>query len=303
MGEPSLYSPPDHPGWLEITIHIHPITHEAVNAFLFDLGCTGIVSEDFTQKSIVKAYVRADLDTHAIQSRLEDFLNNLKGIFPEIQAYSLIITRVQDLDWDLTWRSFFRPVRVTQRLMVIPAWEAIPPKPIEHIIQVDPGPAFGTGRHATTQMCLEAMEGIQYHAPWTMLDVGTGSGILAIYGVKLGAKRVVGIDIDPDALEWAKKNIALNGLSRAIELSSKPLERWEGRFSLVIANLTRNTILGCSPYLARAVAPESRLILSGLLQEQVADIQGPMSHLGLQEEQVLFREEWACLILKKAKGA
>jgi ribosomal protein L11 methyltransferase len=302
MGNSLSHSHPDRPGWLEIAIDIHPITHEAVNSFLFDLGCDGIVSEDFTQKSIVKAYTPANSDTHAIKSKLDVFLMNLKEIFPEANNFSLIINRIEDLDWNLTWRRFFHTERVTPKLMVIPAWEAIPSETTEYIVQVDPGPAFGTGQHATTRMCLEAMERIGFNVPWTMLDVGTGSGILAVYGAKLGAKRVVGIDIDPDALEWAEKNITLNGLSGAIELSSKPLEKWQGPFSLVTANLTRNTILELFPYLAHMVAPENRLVLSGLLQEQRADIQGPMSNFGFQEEQILFREEWVCLILKKIKG-
>jgi ribosomal protein L11 methyltransferase len=132
-----------------------------------------------------------------------------------------------------------------------------------------------------------------------MMEVGTGSGILAIYGVKLGARRVVGIDIDPEAIRWAGKNIALNGLSNDIELSLEPLETWKGQFSLVTANLTRNVILDLLSHLDHVLSSGGWLVLSGILKEQVRDIQKALAGFHFHKEQLLFQEEWACLIAKK----
>ena len=118
--------------------------------------------------------------------------------------------------------------------MIVPAWEPMPDAVDGHVIRIDPGPAFGTGQHATTRMCLEAMEKIHFPKTWTMLDVGTGSGILATYGAQLGASKILAIDIDPEALRWAERNIQINDLSEFIDLSNTPLEQVKGTFSVFV---------------------------------------------------------------------
>jgi ribosomal protein L11 methyltransferase len=294
-------SPCDHPGWLEIAVDIDPIAHEAVSSFLFDLGCEGIVSEDFTPKPFIKAYLQIKQNPDDVRQKLDHFLLSLQEIFPEIENYSLSLNKIANRDWSLSWRKFFKPDHITQRLTVIPAWEKIPQKKTEHVIRIDPGPAFGTGQHASTRLCLEAMEIVDLENEWAMMDVGTGSGILAIYGVKLGARRVVGIDIDPEAIRWAERNIALNGLSKKIALSSRPLETWEDQFLMVTANLTRNVILELLPHLFRILAPGAWLILSGILKDQVNDIQKAFTEFRFQRTQVLYQEEWACIIGRMSK--
>ena len=114
----------EHPGWLEISINIDPIAHEAISSFLFDLGCGGIVSESFDDPTI-KAYLLPK-DLEEIRNRIDLFLNNLKEIFPETGALSLKISRIENQDWDVGWRRFFKPDQATQNLMVIPVWEVVP---------------------------------------------------------------------------------------------------------------------------------------------------------------------------------
>jgi len=288
-----------HLQWLEITVDIHPIAHEAVSSFLFDLGCEGIVSDDFTRKFSIKAYLQPKQTTGDIRQSLDHFLLDLKEIFPEVKSYSLLMNKVENHDWSLSWRKFFKPDRITNRLTIIPAWEEKPTQTTENIIWIDPGPAFGTGQHASTRLCLEAMERIPLKDDWSMMDVGTGSGILAIYGIKLGAGRVVGIDIDPEAIRWAEKNITLNNLTENIELSLRSIETWEERFTMVVANLTRNVILELLPYLYRILVPGGWLILSGILKEQVKDITKALLDYQYVQNQLLFGEEWACLVAKK----
>jgi len=293
-----VYTTPEHPGWLEISIDVDPVAHEALSAFLFDMGCEGVVSEDFKDYSL-KAYLLFQKDLEDIRSKIELFLHDLGDIFPEARSYKVKIHTIKDQDWDSVWRSFFHSDRVTQNLMVIPDWEPIPALLKCHFIKIDPGPAFGTGQHPTTRMCLLSMEKPCFKGPWTMFDIGTGSGILAIYGVKLGADRVAAIDIDPEAVRWAKRNIELNGLILEIELSSKPLAKWEEKFSLVTANLILGTILDLSPYFPRVLAPDGRLILSGILRDQVKEVEARLLEYGLYIEDVIFQEEWACMILKR----
>jgi ribosomal protein L11 methyltransferase len=212
-----------HPGWLEISIQIHPVANEPLSEFLFELGCTGITSED-QKDTTLKAYLSKLDNLGDIRDRINGFLRKLKGIFPELQSYKLKIKTIKDQDWSQGWRKFFSPEKITDTLMIIPAWDRAPFAFEGHIIKMDPGPAFGTGKHPTTQMCLKAMGGLPMPRKWTMLDVGTGSGILAIYGAKLGASMIKAIDIDITALRWAERNIKLNGLLDPIVLSSQPVE-------------------------------------------------------------------------------
>ena len=285
---------PKHTGWLEISIDVDPVAHDAVSAFLFDIGCEGVVLEDLKAYNL-KAYLPFQKDLENIRSRIELFLQNLTDIFPEASASKLKIIDIEDQDWGISWQRFFHAEQVTQNLMVIPPWEPVPSPLKCHVVKIDPGPAFGTGQHPTTRMCLLSMEKSCFKGSWSMLDIGTGSGILAIYGVKLGAERVVAIDNDPEAVRWAKRNIELNDLSIEIQLSSKPLSDWEETFSLITANLMLKTILDLSPYFPRILATDGRLILSGLLRDQVKNMEERLFEYGLYKERVIYKEGWACL--------
>lgn len=292
-------SPLDHREWLEIEIDIHPVTHEAVSAFLFDLGCQGVVNQRPFKNLTLNAFLPLQKGLKETRLKIDHFLLGLITIFPEAESYSLKLKKVKNKDWRLSWRTFFHPDRITPMLTIIPAWEVIPESRTKHVIRIDPGPAFGTGQHATTRLCLKAMEEIRFDNAWTMLDVGTGSGILAIYGAKLGACKVVGIDIDAETIRWAKNNISLNGLSKKIELSSHPIEKWQESFSLITANLTRNVILSLLGHFYRLLSHGGRLILSGILREQIKLIERALSKCGFHTGYSIFQEEWACLIVKK----
>ena len=288
-----------HPGWIEIAIDVHPVAREAVGAFLFDLGCEGIISED-NKESTLKAYLPFEKNIEETRNRLDLFLQELGEIFAEAGIYGLKLNRIENRDWGILWRDFFRPDRITGQLLVIPAWEPVPLLPECHMIRMDPGPAFGTGQHASTRMCLRAMETVRFLTGWKMLDVGTGSGILAIYGVKLGAGRVLAIDIDPDALRWAARNIELNDISAGIEFSSIPLADLDEQFTLVTANIVLHTIVELSPFFSNVLLPDGWLILSGILRDQVQKVEERFATYGFIHEQVLYEDEWACIVYRKA---
>lgn len=289
---------PQRAGWLKVVIHTHPVAEEAVSAFLLDLGCEGVLIAQGEARCI-EAYLPIHEDREKIQNRIATFLEGLWAIFPETRASRVTVSRQEDLDWGSQWKQFFHPDQVTPQLMIVPAWETASPTPGTRVIRIDPGPAFGTGQHPTTRMCLAAMEEGQFSAPWSMLDVGTGSGILAIYGVLLGARRVVGIDVDPEALRWAGRNIRLNGLEGRIELSGDPLSQWEEAFTVVVANLTLRVILELFPHLTRLCTPVGRLILSGILTEQVKEVKDGLSRSGFGEGHVRIQEEWACVTAER----
>ena len=289
---------PQHPGWLEIGIDAGLTAHEALSAFLFDIGCEGIVTESFEDPSI-KAYVSFPRDLEDIHHRIELFLGSLEEIFPEATPFRLKCKRIEDRDWTTEWRRFFKPDRITEKLWVVPAWEPAPSHHHGHVIRIDPGPAFGTGQHATTRMCLRAMEKAVFPGPWNMLDIGTGSGILAVYGAQLGAERIAAIDKDPEALRWARRNIDINDLGVDIELSSKPLAYWAEHFSIVTANLILKTILDLCPYFSGVLSLHGRLIISGITCKQVREVEEKFAEQGMTGEAFFFQEEWACIIFKK----
>jgi len=284
--------------WMEISINIHPVAQDALSIFLFDLGCTGIVTSEGEQH-LLRASIPPSIALDAIRNKIHTYLNHLQEIFPETGAPDLQFKVIQTQDWTREWKKFFRPDQVTPDLLIIPAWEPEPPAVKGHVIRIDPGPAFGTGQHPTTRMCLEAMENLRPSGAWSMLDVGTGSGILAIYGGILGASRVLAIDIDPDALGWAEHNISLNGLLGAIELSRSPIETIEEAFTLLAANLSLREIRRLMPHLSRLVEPRGWLVLSGLLKEQVEEIRRGFSADLTGQIRTYYQKEWACLVVRK----
>jgi len=284
-----------HPEWLQISLQADPVLHDPLSSFLFDLGCTGVVSGDFADRTL-RAYLPLDKDLEDIRTRIELYLQELKSIFPEAPLPALQLTLVADQPWELNWRRFFQPVRATRNLLILPAWIPLFKSDADTVIRMDPGPAFGTGKHPTTQMCLEAMERVPVRSPWNLLDVGTGSGILAIYGVRLGAEAALGLDINPEAIRWAERNIRLNDVSASIRLSLRPAEELRETFSLVCANLILGELLRLIPFFPGLMSSESWLILSGVLENQVQEVNTSLVRHGLHVREILHREEWACVI-------
>jgi len=287
----------EHPGWIEISIQIDPVAFEALSDFLFDLGCEGIVTEDFGEM-IIRAYLPFRGNIEDSRSRIEFFLHELKNIFPEITTFGFNINRIENQDWNLTWRKFFHSDQVTENLLILPEWEPVPDLTDTHILRIDPGPAFGTGQHPTTRMCLKAMEQIPRPRNWKLLDIGTGSGILAIYGIMLGAETVTAIDIDTEALRWAGRNIELNCISDEIILSAKPLEKWEEKFPIITANLILSTIKELCPHFTKVMINNGYLVLSGILTEQVKEVESAIAEYGLFIESSLLQEDWVCLVTR-----
>lgn len=243
----------ENPGWLEVAIDAAPELKDPLGAFFFDLGATGVVWEDFGNRTL-KAYLPLSESPEDIQNRISIYLNELSLIYPHLPAAGYKLERIQNQDWQKGWQRFFSPVHVTQNLLILPIWENPPPHVEQsHIIRIDPGPAFGTGQHGTTKMCLQAMESLKTEGSQTLLDVGTGSGILAIYGALLGYEKIEAIDVDPEAVRWAERNIGLNGAEDAIMLHGTEIEAIKGRFSLVCANLVLGELIRLMPAFSRLV--------------------------------------------------
>ncbi len=206
---------------------------------------------------------------------------------------------VEDVDWSEAWREHFTTLRIG-RLVVHPSWE-LAEEGEAFAISLDPGRAFGTGQHATTRLCLAAIE--QGCAPGDeVLDIGTGSGILALAAARLGAARVDALDTDPDAVESARENARRNGLEDVVSLSRgtlHPEHGTEAAYDLVVANISSAVVCELLPAAARAIRPGGRIILSGFMEDRAADVVAAARVAGLVESAVEQDGEWCALVARK----
>lgn len=206
---------------------------------------------------------------------------------------------VADEDWAEAWKDHFHVERYGERIVVVPSWRTHEAQPDDIIITLDPGMAFGTGQHETTRMCLEALE--RAVAPGArVLDVGCGSGILAIAAVKLGATSITAVDIDPICVRVTKENAAINHTSIRTAVGSLgdawPFgDRPAGAYDVIVANIIARAIIGMSADLASALAPGGRLITSGIIGEHEAAVVAALEAQGLRVDSVRAMGEWRCI--------
>jgi ribosomal protein L11 methyltransferase len=187
------------------------------------------------------------------------------------------VSRIVDPGWSTLWMRRFGPFRVGRRILIVPPWKRESERGRTTIV-VQPARAFGTGHHPTTAGALRAIESIVgAHAPRSILDVGTGSGVLAIAAALLGRRdgterEIIAIDVDPTALENARANARLNGVEKSIRFSAVPLASIHRRFDLIAANILSHTLIELAPHLRRIVAPGGRLVLGGFLADEAEDV-------------------------------
>lgn len=199
--------------------------------------------------------------------------------------------------WEDRWREFFHVSPISKRLTICPTWEHHVPRPGERILDLDPGRAFGTGGHATTRLCLRALD--KHGSGAKVLDVGTGSGVLAIGAAKLGARRVVAIDMDVEAVKTARENVAVNAVGDLVQLSSDALETIDGTHDRVIANIISSVLRSLRDELAAHVAPGGLLVLSGVLREERAEMTRLFQEVDLELVDWEAEDGWVGIVLRK----
>lgn len=249
----------------------------------------------------VEAYFPVSADATALKEAVRKFVRDVVKLHRRKSKAVVRWRIVRDENWQNDWKRFIKPRRVGKLFWVTPPWLTAPKFRRRQAITIEPGLAFGTGTHATTRGCMEFLEqaaDLLRGRGFTALDVGTGAGILAIALVKLGAKSVWAIDNDPVALQVARENLTNNSAADKVHLSDTPLNRIKKRFTLIVANLTAETIFDLTAALERRVSAHGFLILSGILQRKADAL--------LRRFRANFRvirqkrgREWATLLLQR----
>ena len=245
-------------------------------------GEPGSVNSPGWAHSRVVALLEADADIDALLAEAASAIG-----LASVAAYS--VEEVAEQNWVQLTQSQFDPIRVSERLWIVPSWHESPDPAAVNLI-LDPGMAFGTGSHPTTRLCLEWLER-NVTAECSVLDYGCGSGILAIAAARLGAGRVAGVDIDPQAVDAARANAERNGVTALFADSAQPVA---GEYDLVVANILSNPLRVLAPAICAHVRSGGRLALSGILREQAEEIIGIYAQW-LPMQVADTREDWVCL--------
>lgn len=305
--------------WLEISCDV-PETHADIVAdFLTQLSGNGVCVDNLcvdafsvseipdSVRVVIKAYLPADCDPSPQMRELELFISELSVRHPEAIFGQPALSAVNSEDWSSSWKVHFKPLRVGKHLLIVPTWEEASQLPGDLVIRIDPGMAFGTGGHETTRLCLELLESVMEDGPLltvpSLLDLGTGSGILAMAASLLGAGRILALDIDPDAIEVARENLALNDMSDLVECGTAPLEALTERFDIILANILAEELVRLAPYLADRMNPGGSLILSGILAEKEPLVRLGFDSQPLQYCQTATAGEWVAMLYRNETGS
>ena len=304
--------------WIEATVPTAPEDVDRLCEQLAALGVGGISIEDeadfrrfleenrkywdyvdaelearFRGRSRVKFYFADDADGRAELARIRSALN-----------CDMEVGRIDDEDWENSWKQYYEPISVGERLLIVPEWQEAEAKG-RIALRIDPGIAFGTGSHATTRMCLEALEFVAGPGK-RVLDLGFGSGILGIAALLLGCERVTGCDIDPKAPEAARRNAALNRIGDdRFEVFSGDLLSDEGMrrrlgtdADIVLANIVADVIIPLSAFVRRFMAETGAFICSGIIEDRCAEVENALRRNGFEIVRRYHEDEWNAFLCR-----
>jgi ribosomal protein L11 methyltransferase len=279
--------------WAAIEVAVVGDAQEIVGALLADAaGCHGYSAT----AEAVTGYLPVD-------ERLEDALLRLRSALdatPELApagSAEITIRFVAEEDWATAWKQYFKPQRIGRQIVVKPTWEEYAAQTGDIILQIDPGMAFGTGLHATTRLCLCALED-HVSRGMTVADVGTGSGILAVAAALLGAERVAAVDVDPLAVRIARENATVNDVAGVISVVESAVPP-AGIFDVVVANILADVILAMAPALAASLKPGGVLIASGIIDRRSDDVRQGLVAAGLRPLATETEAEWVALLARR----
>ena len=304
-----------HESWIEIVITCPPELSEALSNFMTDHGADGVFQEEEVDprelneiiprsRDEIKAYLPSDSSWQERTAELKHYIEELVELFPDLKSPDFSVHTIADPNWGEQWKKYFKPLRIHRNIVIKPTWERYSPSARDIVVEIDPGMAFGTGQHASTRMCLEALEEILLKdrssiKKWRILDVGTGTGILSITCAKLGAEKVVALDIDPLATDIAHKNVTINHVGDQVEVITQDIAKYKGQFELIVANLNAEPLIKLRSHLLSLMENGAYLIISGIIEQSIKKIEKSFVKEPLTTLTVLSDKEWVCYVLKK----
>ena len=301
--------------WTDIRLTVSKADAEAAEAVATMIAEGGIYIEDYSDiEEQVEQIAHVDLieqelldkprDTVIIHMYLEPGaspVETLALIGPDGGAgipYTSETEGVEQEDWQNGWRKYYHPMDVGQRLAIVPSWQDYDTDRVKLIL--DPGLAFGTGGHETTNLCLEVLDE-RVKGGERVLDIGTGSGILAIAALKLGAAVAEGVDIDPVAVRTAGENAALNGVADKLTVLVGDLsDKASGKYDIITANIVANAIMSLAPAVPGLMADDAVFIASGIIDSRKDEVIAALEAAGLAVLEVKEKRGWECIVCKKA---
>ncbi|MFN2598636.1 MAG: 50S ribosomal protein L11 methyltransferase [Pyrinomonadaceae bacterium] len=286
--------------WFALDITLEPAAREAVAYALSEAGALGTeegAGTDADGLARVSAYFDAPPERERVRAALLDALRIYE--LPSSSVRGMTTREVEARDWLGEWKKSWQPVRIGERFVVAPPWSEVDDEPGGIVIRIEPGMAFGTGTHETTRLCLEAVE--DYFDGASFLDVGTGTGILAIAAALLRpSARVEACDTDAAAVGIARKNARLNGVADGIAFRVGTVGDEDASADFVCANLTADVILPLLP--ALVAATRGRLVLSGVLDAQADDVRAALRSRGVAESETRAAGEWVAITARMKAG-
>ncbi|QUG42155.1 50S ribosomal protein L11 methyltransferase [Psychrobacillus sp. INOP01] len=309
--------------WSELSIHTTNEAVEAVSNILHEAGASGVVIEDsdelgreredvfgeiyslnpddFPVDGVrIKAYLA---ETSFLLETVEEIklaINNLTKFDIDLGHNVVTVQEVDEEDWATAWKKYYHPVKISNRFTIVPTWEDYERvNTDELIIELDPGMAFGTGTHPTTVMCLQALEKTVQNAS-SVIDVGTGSGVLSIGAAKLGASKIHALDLDEVAVRSAIENIALNKVDDVVQVThGNLLDNVNEQADIVIANILAEIIMTFTEDAFTIVKDGGLFITSGIIATKKDDVRDSLQQAGFEIEEVMMMEDWVTIISRK----
>ncbi|AYD40984.1 50S ribosomal protein L11 methyltransferase [Clostridium fermenticellae] len=306
--------------WIEVSIFTSSEAVEAVSGILYNTGVKGVSIEDsqdieFKKKhpgdwdyfdeslldvrdgALIKGYYKRD-------SKLDEYLSYIKNAVNDLEKFGIdkgkgliTVANVNEEDWENNWKKYYKPTKVGEKIVVKPIWEEYKPKNNELTVELDPGMAFGTGTHETTRMCIKALEKYVENDS-TIFDIGTGSGILSISAAKLGAKKVIGVDLDPVAVKSASENVRFNNINNVNILEGDLMKVVEGKADIVVANIIADVIISLADGVADFIVKHGLFISSGIIKDRKDDVINELEKNNFKIEEVNIDGEWVCIVAR-----
>ncbi len=307
--------------WIEVRVITKSEALEPVSGIFYGLDCKGVAIEDPNdilereqgpltwdfadinvlehkgKVAVVKAYFSEEDNIEEVLKYINEKMEEIKDLGIDTGDYKVESEKMYEEDWANNWKQYYKPTKIGERIVVKPIWEEYEPCGDELVLELDPGMAFGTGTHETTRMCIQALDRYVKEDS-TVFDVGCGSGILAIAAAKLGAKKAVGVDLDPVAVESAKENVGFNNLDNIEILYGNLVEVIDGKADIVVANIIAEVICILTEDVKRVLKEDGYFITSGIIHDRVDMVTNKLEETGFEVVEINKDGEWNCIVAK-----